>query len=57
MGALHDARNKQVPLNPLRTRKSSIGQAANPAIRQQSILHQAQAKQGRSFAGAAPLML
>ena len=51
VGALHDARSKQVPLNPLRTRKSAVGQAANPVIRQHSIAHQTQAKRSRQFAG------
>ena len=55
VGALHDARSKQVPLNPLRARKTSVGQAANPVIRQQSVAQQAQAKQTRHFAGGAPL--
>ncbi|KAL3148466.1 hypothetical protein ABBQ38_013911 [Trebouxia sp. C0009 RCD-2024] len=49
VGALHDARNKQVPLNPLRARKTAVGQAANPIIRQQSVAQQAQAKQTRHF--------
>lgn len=52
MGALHDARNKQVPLNPLRARKTAVGQAANPIIRQQSVAQQAQAKQTRHFQGS-----
>ena len=51
VGALHDARSKQVPSNPLRARKTSVGQAANPVIRQQSVAQQAQAKQTRHFAG------
>ena len=57
VGALHDARNKQVPLNPLRARKGSVGQAANPVIRQHSMAQQAQAKQARHFTGAASTLL
>lgn len=51
VGALHDARSKQLPLNPLRARRTSVGQAANPVIRQQSMVQQTQAKQTRHFAG------
>lgn len=51
VGALLDAHSKQVPLNPLRARKAAVGQAANPIIRQQSVVQQAQAKQTRHFKG------
>lgn len=37
VAAMHDARSKQVPLNPLRARKGGTGVSANPVIRQQSI--------------------